>query len=293
MKHQSITTIILVATVLSFGQTIHLPDYFPLRDGGKWIYRDEFGNRDTATMRLNVPFAGDTAIEYSFSSTEKQYFKADANGLRMLGQTVPLGTFQLVTPIGLAALDATDGDRIDSYSWNVMHVPSGVVLPWGSVDVRLFMINAAIAILDSTYDSVLVITAQFSMGLCHYYLAKNVGIVKAVAHGSPSFLNRELVGTVPASAPVVRRSWGTGGILRKVAVRDGRQREIASLSIPTRNDDLVARVFSADGRMIARSRFRASDAAVLNIAAKCGAGRYVLTVDNGAARVSRVFVLSR
>lgn len=101
--------LLLSVYLAGYAQQVHIPDYFPVQKDARWIYQDEFNNFDTATMNVDTTFLQETNIEISFSKNEKQYFRADITGLRMIGQTISLGTFMFDTPLGISSIDATIG----------------------------------------------------------------------------------------------------------------------------------------------------------------------------------------
>jgi hypothetical protein len=284
---------ILLSVVFSYAQTIHLADYFPIKDNCRWIYKDAFGNYDTATLKVDTTFLEETDITISFSANEKQYFRADVNGLRMLGQTIPLGTFIFDTPLGISSLDAQIGDGAWTYNWDVTHVPSGIHLHWGTAQASIVRIETNVTIVDSTYDSVLVIYVIFGNGIAQYYLAKGIGIVMAVAQGSPLFTERRLVKFLPPLTPTVSNLWKKHANRREVKVVSDMYGEMVRISMPVYGNMIEARIISLDGRMIAKKRFVNNSHSELKIQGKWKPGCYILQVRDGATYQSRSFSVVR
>jgi hypothetical protein len=285
--------VILFSIVSSYAQTIYLPDYFPLRDNGKWIYKNAFSNYDTATMKVDTTSPGETDISLSFNANEKQYFKADVDGLRMLGQTIPLGTFMFNTPLGISSVDAKIGDGAWTYNWDVTHVPSGIQMSWGTAQALLDRIETNLTILDSTYDSVLVISVLFGHGEGQYYLAKGIGIVKASANGSPFFTSRELVKFVPPPTTVASNNWKTYAKKREVKVISDLYGEMVKISMPMYGNILEVTIYGIDGRIIDKNKYVNNNNSELRIQEKLKPGCYILQLRDGASFQSRSFSVLR
>jgi len=271
-------------------QTVHIPDYFPLEEGRRWIYQDEYNQNDTATMNLNVPFDGCSSIAFTFSPYEKLFFGADTSGLRMLGQTIPLGTFSFDAPLGIAGIDATIGDRVYTSNWRVTNIPSGDNQYWGWTETRFARIETGMTVMDSTYDSVLVIAVSYRTGGGEYFLAKGVGIVRMTASGSPTYSSRELVECIPAQTVQARTPWQSSSVARQVRVLSA-SRVLLSLSI-SKDERVHARILSPNGRVLVDRRYRGEDTPVLKMPAESSAGRYILWVRAGSQRITRSFFIS-
>ncbi len=285
--------VILFSVVFSYAQSIHLPDYFPLYDNGKWIYKDTFDNYDTAIMKVDTTFLGETDISLSFGVNEKQYFRADVNGLRMLGQTIPLGTFMFDTPLGISNLYANIGDAAWTYNWDVTHIPSGIHFSWGTAQAMLVRIETNLTILDSTYDSVLVISVLFGQGEGQYYLAKNKGIVKATAQGSPFFTIRELVKFVPPPTSAMRNIWKNNSNRREIKLISDFNGEMVKIFIPVYSSTFEVKIFSMDGRLIVKRSDVNTQNSKLRIQKNLKPGSYILQVRDVRAYQSRLFSVLR
>jgi hypothetical protein len=289
--HGRLVICAVLATVLpAVAQTVHIPDYFPLEEGRRWIYQDEYNQNDTATMSLHVPFAQCSSIALTFSPYEKLFFGADTSGLRMLGQTIPLGTFSFDTPLGIAGLDATVGDNIHTSNWRVTNVPSGDNQYWGWTETRLDRIETGMTVMDSTYDSVLVIGVRYRTGDAEYFLAKGVGIVKMTASGAPTYSNRELVESISSQTVPVRKLWQSSSQARQVRVLSA-SRELVRLSVAM-DERVHVRILSPNGRVLVNQRFRDEDNPRLKMPTECSAGRYILWVRAGSQCMTKSFFIS-
>ena len=224
---------------------------------------------------------------------EVHLFRGFDQVVSLLGQTIPLGTFMFDTPLGISSLDARIGDAAWTYNWDVTHVPSGIHISWGYAQARLDRIETNLTVLNSTYDSVIVISVLFGRGEGQYYLEKGIGIVKVTAKGSPFFTLRELVKFVPPPTAVVSNNWKKYANRREVRVISDVYGEAVKISMPVYGSIVEAKIFSLDGRIIAKDRYVNKTDSELRLQGKLKPGCYVLQVRDGASYQSRSFSVSR
>jgi hypothetical protein len=293
MNFKIVTSMIFAAFFASNAEKIHVPSFFPVQDGARWIYKDEFGGFDTATMKVDTTFLQQTNIELFYSSHEQQFFRADMAGLKMVGQTIPLGTFLFDTPLGIAGIDAEVGDAAWTYNWEVTHVPSGIHRSWGSAQASLDGIATNVTFQDSTYDSVIVITVMLENGYGRYYLAKGRGIVRSMASNSPSFRVRELVGFIPGTAAANRKIWQTStprGEVRLISESSG---GCTAIKFTTKRSVVQAKIFNSKGQLLVNRSFNNSGVMELRLHRSWGAGCYILQISDGTMYQNRSFSIVR
>jgi hypothetical protein len=293
MNLRFIVIAFLFANSVTFGQTVFFPDYFPLYDGGHWVYQNEFGGNDTATMTLNIPFASDTAISFSYGNQEKQFYSADRTGLYMLGLTIPMGTFSFDVPLGVAGLRPSISDGFSQDTWPVTHIQSGKQFQWGFAQALFDRIDTNVTILDSTYDSVLVISVMCGNNDSRYYLAKGRGIVKSESRFSIMFRSRKLVMFIPPQTSISKKElWTRNNGLINLNIMVNGHGKVAVITLPYINHCLMAKIVSSAGKIVSQPQFLAKNETTLRVNS-LPVGYYILIVNDGATFYNRSFKIMK